>query len=73
MASSNEITELIQDFAANLAGALPDPAAWGEWLDYLLEELERQAAESGQPVERFNQTLMLIEKAAGERLDNHDR
>jgi len=42
-------------------------------LNLLIEELERQAAESGQPVERFNQTLMLIEKAAGERLDNHDK
>lgn len=39
----------------------------------LLADPDRQAAESGQPVERFNQTLMLIEKAAGERLDNHDR
>jgi hypothetical protein len=54
MASSNEITELVQDFAADLAGALPDPAAWGVWLNLLLDELERQAAESRQPVERFN-------------------
>jgi len=73
MAPSNEINELVQDFAADLAGALPDPAAWGVWPNLLLEELERQAAESGQPVERFNQTLVLIEKAAGDRLDNHER
>lgn len=56
MSTRDELTELVQDFGADLAGALPDPEA-----------------ESGQPVERFNQTLLLIEKAAGERLDDHDR
>ncbi len=73
MATSDELTDLVRDFAADLAGALPDPAAWGIWLDMLLEELERQAAENGQPPERFDLTLELVRKVAAERIENHQR
>ncbi len=73
MRTSDELTELVSHFAADLASALPDPAAWGNWLSRLLEELECQAAESGQPSEQYDLTLMFLIKAASERLGNHQR
>ncbi len=73
LSTSAELTDLVRDFAADLAGALPDPAAWGNWLNLLLEELERQAAESGKPLERYDLTLMFIRKKAAERLETHQR
>jgi hypothetical protein len=33
------------------------------WLNLLLEELEKQAAETGQPVERYDLTLELLRQA----------
>ncbi len=54
MSKSDELTELIRDFAADLAGPLPDPGVWGIWLGFLLEELERLAAKSRKPLERFD-------------------
>lgn len=60
MATGEELTDLIKDFASDLGDALPDPAAWGMWLKLLMEELERQAAETGQPVERFDLSLELV-------------
>ncbi len=71
MTKSDKLTDLIRDFAADLARASPDPGAWGFWLGFLLEELERLAVESGKPPERFNLTLMLIRKKAAERLEAH--
>jgi len=40
MATDYEHTLPVQDFAEDLALALPDPTAWGIWLVMLLEELE---------------------------------
>lgn len=37
MTTSEELTNLVSDFA----GALPDPAAWGIWLDWLMKMLAR--------------------------------
>ncbi len=71
MSKNDELTELIRDFATDLAGALPDPGVWGIWLGFLLEELERRAVASGKPPERFDLTLMLVRKKAAERLEAH--
>jgi len=58
MAPGEELADLVRDFAAELAGALPDPAGRGIRLNLLLEGLERQAAESGQPIERLEGSKM---------------
>jgi len=71
MATGDEIKMLIEDFSADLALALLDPAEWGMWLVYLIEQLEKQAADLGQPVERFDLSLELLRQAAGERLQGH--
>lgn len=71
MTNAHDLERLVTYFAEDLAGNLPDPAAWGIWLSYLLEELERQAAEAGWPPERYDQTLELLQRAASERLDRH--
>lgn len=73
MATTEEIESIVKDFAADLSGALPDPAGWGIWLSLLLEELEAKAAESGQPLERYDLALQLIENAARERRESHQR
>ena len=73
MATTEEIENIVKDFAADLTGALPDPSGWGIWLSLLLEELEARAAETGQPLEGYDLTLQLLEKVARERREAHQR
>lgn len=62
MATEEEIKTLIEDFAFDLSQALPDPAGWGIWLVYLLEALEKEAAD------RYDLTLELLRQAVEERI-----
>ena len=71
MATAYELTLFVQDFAKDLALALPDPTAWGICLVMLLEVLEKCAADDGQSVERFDATLELLQQIIGERLASH--
>lgn len=71
MTTGGDLTELVAVFAGDLAQALPDPAGWGIWLGLLLEELEKQAAQSGQPAERYDMALQFLRRAADERLESH--
>jgi len=71
MATGAELQVLVSDFASDLAQAIPDPAGWGIWLKLLLEELEKQAAESGQPAERYDLTLTLLNQAISSRITGH--
>ncbi len=72
MSKGKELEEIIQDFASDLAGAVPDPAGWGLWLGLLLEELEQKSVEKGQPVERFDLTLEHLRTEIAERLESHN-
>ena len=72
MAKGKELEEIIQDFARDLAGIVPDPAGWGLWLGLLLEELEKISVEKRQPVERFDLTLEHLKSEIAERLESHN-
>ncbi len=72
MAKRKGLDEIIQDFADDLAGAIPDPAGWGIWLGLLLEELEKQSVAKGQPVEKFDITLEHLRIEIAERLESHN-
>lgn len=68
MTTADEITGLIEDFAADLVGLLPDPAGWGIWTRHLLEVLEAEAAENDPGLERYRLTLELLRAAIDDRL-----
>ena len=71
MATGSELQQLVEDFANELAQAVPDPAGWGIWLKFLIEALEKQAADNGQTVERYDLALELLRGAISERLQGH--
>ncbi len=72
MAKRKDLEKMIQDFARDFAGAVPDSAGWGLWLGLLLEELEKQSVEKGQPVEKFDITLEHLRTEIAERLESHN-
>jgi hypothetical protein len=72
MAKDKDLEEIIQDFARDLAAAVPDSAGWGLWLGLLLEELEKISVEKRQPVERFDITLDHLKTEIAERLESHN-
>jgi hypothetical protein len=47
MTTSHEIQQICEDFAIDLAQVIENPKDWGEWLVYLLEQLDHKASPGG--------------------------